>query len=47
MMTTSVMPKISTYQYDSSTGKYDWGVTLVSGEKPFITNTRKILLNIN
>lgn len=31
MITTSVMPKISVYQYNSTTGKYDWGVT-ISGE---------------
>ena len=31
MITTSVMPKISIYQYNSATGKYDWGVT-ISGE---------------
>jgi len=42
MLTTSVMPKISIYQYDSSLGEYSWGVTITSGINPTITNSKNI-----
>ena len=37
MIATSVMPKISIYQYNSAAGKYDWGVTISSERKPKIS----------
>jgi len=43
MLTTSVMPKISVYQYDSATGKYDWGVTISAGNKPVIIGKSNII----
>jgi len=32
MLTASVLPKVSIYQYDSGTGKYGWGVSIIAGK---------------
>ncbi len=39
MLSSSVMPKISVYQYDTATGNYGWGVSISAGENPLITHT--------
>ncbi len=37
MITTSVMPKVSVYQFDGALGKYTWGVSFETDKAPSIT----------
>ena len=36
MITSSVMPAMAIYQYNSHTGQYGWGVMIKSNHKPYI-----------
>lgn len=40
MLSSSVMPKISIYQYDTVTGNYGWGVSISARGNPLITHIK-------
>ena len=36
IFTSSVLPRVTVYQYDSNKGKYTWGVSMMAGKNPVV-----------